>query len=78
MGSISTAAAAASPTSGSFTSLSTPGDGDDPGRDGQEVVERTEVTPPPSTAERQAFKLLPLAWVGVLVLAVVILYLVFR
>jgi hypothetical protein len=45
--------------------------------DGEEVVEANEVTPPPSTAERRAFKLLPLAWIGVLALGAVILYLVF-
>ena len=32
---------------------------------------------PPSPAERRAFKLLPLAWIGVFVLAAVILYAVF-
>jgi hypothetical protein len=33
---------------------------------------------PPSPAERRAFHLLPLAWVGVFVLAWIILYAVFR
>ena len=46
--------------------------------DREELVEADQVTPPPSTAERRAFKLLPLAWIGVLVLGAVILYLVFR
>jgi hypothetical protein len=46
--------------------------------DGNEGGSPTEVTPPPSTAERRAFKLLPLVWVGVLVLGAVILYLVLR
>jgi hypothetical protein len=32
---------------------------------------------PPSPTERRAFKLLPLAWIGVFVLAAVILYAVF-
>jgi peptidoglycan/LPS O-acetylase OafA/YrhL len=32
----------------------------------------------PTTAERRAFKLLPLAWIVVFVLAAVILYAVFR
>jgi hypothetical protein len=32
---------------------------------------------PPSRAERRAFKLLPLAWIGVFVLAALILYAVF-
>jgi hypothetical protein len=58
--------------------LFAPAEGDHPGMDGEDVVEVTEVTPPPSTAKRRAFKLLPLAWVGVLVLGAVILYLVFR
>jgi hypothetical protein len=40
--------------------------------------EGAELTPPPTTAERRAFKLLPLVWIGVLVLGAVILYLVFR
>jgi hypothetical protein len=40
--------------------------------------EGAEVTPPPTAAERRAFKLLPLVWTGVLVLGAVILYLVFR
>jgi hypothetical protein len=33
---------------------------------------------PPTTAERRAVKLLPLVWIGVLVLGAVILYLVLR
>jgi hypothetical protein len=52
-------------------------EGDLPGKNGDEGSQTGEVTPP-SPAERRAFKLLPLAWVGVLVLAAVILYLVFR
>jgi hypothetical protein len=46
--------------------------------DGNDGAQPTEITPPPSTAQRRAFKLLPLAWIGVLVLGAVILYLVFR
>jgi hypothetical protein len=52
-------------------------EGDLPGMNGDEGSQSTGVTPP-SPAERQAFKLLPLTWVRVLVLAAVILYLVFR
>ena len=39
--------------------------------------EETQTPDLPTTAERRAFKLLPLAWIVVFVLAAVILYLVF-
>jgi hypothetical protein len=51
-------------------------EGDLPGMNGDERSQSAGVTPP-SPAEQRPFKLLPLAWVGVLVLAAVILYLVF-
>ena len=40
--------------------------------------EETLTPDPPTTAERRAFKLLPLAWIVVFVLAGVILYAVFN
>jgi hypothetical protein len=46
--------------------------------DGEKRAQAEESVQLPSTAERRAFKLLPLVWIGVLVLGAVILYLVFR
>jgi hypothetical protein len=67
------------PTSGSFARAMAEPDGEtrltEDQRRAQEEVDATSL---PSPAERRAFKLLPLAWVGVFVLAAIILYLVFK
>jgi hypothetical protein len=58
--------------------LSVSPEGDQPRIDAEERAREEESVQLPSTAERRAFKLLPLVWIGVLVLGAVILYLVFR
>jgi len=58
--------------------LSDPGEEDYDGVDGEQRVREEQSVQSPSTAERRAFKLLPLVWIGVVVLGAVILYLVFR
>jgi hypothetical protein len=58
--------------------LSDPGEGDYDGVDGEQRVREKQSAQSPSTAERRAFKLLPLVWIGAVVLGAVILYLVFR
>jgi peptidoglycan/LPS O-acetylase OafA/YrhL len=46
--------------------------------DQRRAQDEAESTSLPSPAERRVFKLLPLAWVVVFVLAAIVLYLVFR
>jgi hypothetical protein len=58
--------------------LSDSGEGDYDGVDSEQRVREEQSVELPSTAERRAFKLLPLVWIGVVVLGAVILYLVFR
>jgi hypothetical protein len=58
--------------------LSVSPEGDHSRSAAEERAQEEESVQLPSTAERRAFKLLPLVWNGVLVLGAVILYLVFR
>jgi peptidoglycan/LPS O-acetylase OafA/YrhL len=46
--------------------------------DQRRAQEEIDATSLPSPAERRLFKLLPLAWVVVFVLAAIIIYLLFR
>jgi hypothetical protein len=72
------AAIAAWPTSeSSIASFPARVPGDEPEMTPEPQVQE-DTLEPPSPAERRAFHLLPLAWVGVFVLAWIILYAVFR
>jgi hypothetical protein len=51
---------------------------DEPPREPTPARDSYILEPGPTPAERQAFRLLPLVWIGVFVLAGIILYAVFR